>query len=250
VTSTLRLILAASITVFAALPGAAQDSPRSALLPTFSIWDVQLGATVDTLPDRDVNDISCGTNGGPPSLPLKSFTGFAACAPEASGLREVYFIYDDEQDYVERAFNNEYRVVQGGTSIYAHPVIVSVLIDEAGIIQGIRIVTDDRASDLDRRQAVSLGRNLEARYGHDQLACTDVPPENGQQPLGRIFVHDICTATDSKTQAAVRFESRYFRKKGQAALDAKTQLVNRSYFESSTRLELTLPPYMPAPPNG
>jgi hypothetical protein len=225
------------LVVVAAGVALAQET-RSPLEPVFSIWDVTIGGPVAELPDKDVNDISCGTNGGPPSLRLESFADFATCPPEASGLREVYFIYDDELDYIARALENEYRVMQGGTSVFAHPVIVSVLVDEGGIVRGIRIVTDDRASTDDRRTAASLGRNFKARFGPYNLVCEDLPPEDGQQPLGRQFLHEICEGTSPEGDLRVRFESTYFRKRGQEALDRETQLPNADYFESTTRLDL------------
>ena len=52
--------------------GAAQDEPERA-----NIWDIYVGMPVSEVPWRDFIDISCGTNGGPPSLPLAGFGDFA-----------------------------------------------------------------------------------------------------------------------------------------------------------------------------
>ena len=116
--------------------------------PAFTIWDVPLGKAVSAVPDSDAAIIACGTNGGPISIKLKSFADWAQCTPEASGLREVVFTYDDEQDYIARALELEFRALAGGTSVYAHPVVVSILVDDKGISQGIRIVTDDHATNV------------------------------------------------------------------------------------------------------
>src|SRR4051812_50080552 len=62
------------------------------------VWDLKLGTAVDTLPD-EFTDYACGTNGGPPSVPLRGWSDFRRCRPQPDGLREVYFRYDDELEY-------------------------------------------------------------------------------------------------------------------------------------------------------
>src|SRR4051794_40567102 len=42
----------------------------AALAPLYSIWDVKIGDPVSQIPTMEVVDISCGTNGGPPSTKL------------------------------------------------------------------------------------------------------------------------------------------------------------------------------------
>lgn len=215
--------------------------------PEFDVWDVQLGQPVSAVPDTAAAIIACGTNGGPISIELKSFGDWAQCTPEASGLREIAFTYDDEQDYIARALELEYRALAGGTSIYAHPVVVSILVDNTGVAQGIRIVTDDRASDADRRVAVVLSKNFQARFGHWNLDCRDIPMQPGEQPVGNRFIHSRCTGTspDGNGQA-VLIEASYLRKKGQEGLDLETQQVNKGYYQSETRLEVVSAPYSPS----
>jgi hypothetical protein len=120
-----------------------------------------LGTHVSKITDSFV-DIACGTNGGAPSTALKSFTEFMKCKPEASGLREVYFRYDDELEYWARAMELEREIkVYRGTQMYDYPVIVSVLIDEQGIVQGRRIASDARYPDIIERQELwTLGNFL------------------------------------------------------------------------------------------
>jgi hypothetical protein len=238
----LTTLLGAALFAALATPAAAQQLQ---VQPSFSIWDVKLGQPIAELPDEDTGLIACGTNGGPPSQELRSFTEFATCPPEASGLHEVYFSYDDEQDYIAMALNVEYAVAQGGTSVFAHPVIVSVLVDGGGIVRGIRIVTDDRVSDRTRRTAVTLARNFKARFGTWNLACEDIPPRPGENPVGRQFEHQFCRAEgEGGTQLAI--ESYYLRKRGQEALNRETRQVNSGYFSSGARMELVESPYVPA----
>lgn len=216
--------------------------------PVYSIWDVTLGQPVSDLPDSKVAEIACGTSGGPPGQALSSFRDFASCQPEEpSGLFEVQFIYDDEQDYIARALEVEYQFLRGGTSVYAHPVIVSVLIDAEGIVQGRRIVTDDRISDLARRTAYTLITNFKAQYSDWSMECSDIPMAEGELPVGEEFIHERCTGLSPDGTASVAIESSYLRKKGQIAINQETQQVNIGYFESQTRYEEVLAPYSPAP---
>ena len=215
------------------------------ITPIFSIWDVKLGAPVADLPEIDTSSISCGTNGGPPSQELKSFEDYMSCAPEPSGLREVQFTYDDEQDYVARAMSFEYEFAQGGTSVYAHQVIVSVLVDGGGVVRGIRIVTDNRVSDRDRRIQVTLARNLKARYTASNFACEELPPAAGELPVGKVFEHEVCTAENVQKRQRLRLESIYARRRGQEAINRETQKTNSGYFVSATRFEIVEAPYEP-----
>ncbi|WP_238368521.1 hypothetical protein [Mesobacterium pallidum] len=213
--------------------------------PVYDIWDPVLGQPVAMAPDGDVGAISCGTNGGPPGKELASFQDFMACRPEPSGLREVEFGYDDEQDYIARALESEFKFLKGGTSVFAHPVIVSLLVDEEGLVQGRRIVTDDRATDMERRTAVSLMGNFKARYGTWSLVCEDIPMKEGEQPVGNRFTHEVCTGTSPDGTTRIAIEASYLRKKGQRGLSQETQEVNKGYFESRTRYEEVLAPHVP-----
>ncbi|MCB9992730.1 MAG: hypothetical protein H6873_03625 [Hyphomicrobiaceae bacterium] len=215
------------------------------LEPVYSIWDVNLGKPVSQMPDAKVGEIACGTNGGPSGQVLASFTDFMNCVPEASGLREVEFNYDDEQDYIAKALEVEYKFLQGGTSVYAHPVIVSLLVDPEGIVQGRRIATDNRAADTVRRTAFTLISNFKARYSDWSLNCADIPMQEGEQPVGTQFVHELCTGQSPDGGTRISVEASYLRKKGQEAINRETQQVNSGYFESQTRYEEVLAPYTP-----
>lgn len=213
--------------------------------PEFSIWDVELGEPISLAPDNQVAEIACGTNGGPPGRPLKSFDDFMDCNPEESGLREVSFTYDDEQDYIALALNSEFKFLHGGTSVFAHPVIVSVLVDPEGIVQGRRIFTDNRVSDYDRRNAVTLIRNFKARFSDWSLTCRDLDMKDGEQPVGKQFIHELCTGESPEGDTLVELEATLLRKKGQEGLNPETREVNTGYFESQTRYEEVKAPYEP-----
>ena len=236
------LCLSIPLVAMSALDSFAQEQ----IEPVYSIWDVELGQPASQLPDAEVAEIACGTAGGPAGQALVSFEDFASCQPEFSGLFEVLFVYDDEQDYIARALELEYQFLRGGTSVYAHPVIVSVLIDPDGVVQGRRIVTDDRIPDLARRTAYTLINNFKAQYSAWSLECAEFPMQEGELPVGKEFFHELCSGQSPDGITLVAFESSYLRKKGQIAVNRETQQVNVGYFESQTSYEEVLTPYQPA----
>jgi hypothetical protein len=122
------------------LASAAASQPRP------SIFELHLGTPAGELPEEEFVDPACGTNGGPPGLRLDGFEAFARCRPEASGLREVWFRYDDELEYIARAARDPDAVEHNNAMLMlGQPVILSLLVDPAGLVQGFRIFTDPHA---------------------------------------------------------------------------------------------------------
>src|SRR5262245_45726616 len=69
-----------------------------------TVWDLKLGLPIAAQPPpREFGGFACGANGGPPRQPLTGWTDFMRCTAEPNGLREVYFEYDDEYEYIARA---------------------------------------------------------------------------------------------------------------------------------------------------
>jgi hypothetical protein len=212
--------------------GAAAERPRR-----LEIWDLQLGTPADQFPDEFI-DLACGTNGGPPALPLNSFTEFRRCRLEPSGLREVYFRYDDELEYWAKANDLQAQMEQySGTKTYGFPIVVSGLFDDAGILRGIRIVSDPRDSSQNRDEAYFLRNFLNARFGRDNWVCEDLPLADGETAVGGIFVKQTCRKEiDARTGALLA--TRYLRKPGQSQYDPQSGRETTGQFESSVRSEL------------
>jgi len=77
---------------------AAEDLRRA------TVWDLKLGMPVSAQPASDqFRGFACGSNGGAPRRQLSGWDDFRRCDAEANGLREVYFEYDDEYEYIARA---------------------------------------------------------------------------------------------------------------------------------------------------
>ncbi len=206
------------------------------------IWSIELGSKADHILNSFV-DIACGTNGGPPSLALKDFTEFLKCRPEASGLREVYFRYDDELEYWAKAMELDREIkVYRGTQMYDYPIIASILIDETGIVQGRRITSDPRYPEIRERQELwTLGNFLLVRFNRSDWTCVDLPADEGETPVGDDFVKNRCI----KSQDSIRYltEQRYLRRKGQTNIDPNTGKIETNAFTSSARFEMYKDPY-------
>src|SRR5262249_16454007 len=154
------------------------------------IWDILLGTDATTISAKNFARIACGTNGGPASRILPDFGAYLQCRPEPDGLREVYFEYDDEFEYPALAHDApELTSRLGGKKVLEFPAIVSLLINEASKVQGLRIVTDPRGADLQTRSGASaLGQFLMARFGAEGWICEDLSPRDGYEPAGGIFI--------------------------------------------------------------
>jgi len=232
--NTLLSISAILAISFAGGAAQAQDLPPK-------IWDIQLGIPIGALPLKDFVDPACGTNGGPPARVLKSFEEFAVCPVEpATGLREVWFRYDDEMEYVARARRSGVLIRQyQANSLAGQPITTSLLIDNAGVVQGYRIVNDPRADAGTRIDAFNIADLFKGIPGMG-VPCTDLPPAEGERPINDVFIKEICELkTDDRF---VRVESRRYYKPGQYAVDPNENRLTENLFESSARLEVYHPP--------
>jgi hypothetical protein len=202
------------------------------------IWDLKLGSAAAAMAD-DFTDYACGTNGGPPSLAISGFADFRRCRPDADGLREVYFRYDDELEYWAKANNFATEIKKfSGTKIFDFPVVLSARFDDKGLLAGIRIVSDPRDTSREREESYLLRNFLTARYGRDGWDCVDLPPEDGETPVFRTFIKQRCKK--GVDNAIADLQTNYFRKKGQVEFDPRSGRQTEGQFESIVRFELTL----------
>ncbi len=208
-----------------------------------NIWDIHIGEAVGAIPDEFVN-LACGTNGGPPGRPLSGFGDFKKCKAEASGLREVYFEYDDELEYQARALDLPAEIkMYAGTTAFEFPIVASLLIDDAGRVRGERMVTDPRQqTSRNRVEFWTLANFLRQRFGDSGWECKDFPPEEGESPAGSLFIKNRCEKTANGLHLIL--EQRYLRKKGESVIDPHSGKPEPEAFESMTRFEMydaTLP---------
>jgi hypothetical protein len=232
--ASLPTMLLALVCASAGAAALAESGGRPARL---EVWDLQLGTPIDQLPDQFI-DYACGTNGGPPATPLSGWRDAMRCRPEPSGLREVYFRYDDELEYWAKANNLLTQMAQySGTKTYGFPVTTSALIDDAGVLRGLRLVSDPRGDLQNRDEAYLLRNFLTARFGREGWTCESLPPEEGETPVDGIFVKERCSKQiDASTTASLL--TRHLRKAGQSRIDPHTGRETAGQFESTVRFEV------------
>jgi hypothetical protein len=223
--------------------------------PRLTLWSLKLGAPLDGLPPiQAFKGYACGSNGGPPRLQIKNWAEFAKCRPEASGLHEVYFEYDDEREYIARALELTNEIARwAGTTEQGFPVIVSALLDDKGTLKGMRMSSDPRpeyrpdsylAESRTRREAHLIAGNLAPRFDIEPARdCKALPRAEGETPVGEDFVKQVCERVDEKNNRKITLTANFFRKPGQLAYkpEAPGELTEGQY-ESSARLEVVLLP--------
>jgi hypothetical protein len=216
-----------------------------------TVWDLKLGMHVSAQPAPDgFKSFACGSNGGPPRQQLSGWSEFKRCRAEPNGLHEIYFEYDDEFEYVARARDLEREITRwAGTTEAGFSVIVSALIDDAGFVNGIRIVTDSRpdyrnditeANLRKRADAYQFGGVMAARYDIDAARdCKSLAAADGERAVGELLVKQRCEFTDPVRGRRIVVHANLFRKPGQSAVNPQLPMqLTEGQFESSARLEI------------
>jgi len=203
-----------------------------------------LGTPLASLSPSDYTLASCGSNGGPPATRLANLSDFKKCPIEKdTGLREIWFMFDDEVSYTYRALRDKGRaLVYDQNTMYDHPVLSSFLVDGNGDIRGYRIITDPREDNASRASAFLTSEQMKAIAGHaDATVCTSIPMAAGQDMVDGDFVNQECRENSPTRMVAIT--THLFRKPGQVAVDPVTGLRTTDAFESSARLEFYDPRY-------
>jgi hypothetical protein len=215
---------------------AAQNKPDPG-----EIRGLKLGLDARRISQDGFGEFACGSNGGAPRQKLEGFADFAKCRAEPNGLHEVYLRFDDEEEYIGRAIDDDQYTRKIGTRVAGHPVILSALFDDGGILRGIRFVTDPRAAPAERRMAHLLRAAAINRYGAEGWSCVDQSPAVGETPVGGIFLKQKCRKTTAERDLTI--EAHFLRKPGQSGTDAQTGEYRAGQYESWTRFELFDPSY-------
>ncbi|MFO1184879.1 MAG: hypothetical protein U1E56_08835 [Bauldia sp.] len=203
-----------------------------------TVYDTPLGTPITQLSPSDYTLASCGSNGGPPGARLAGFADFKKCAVEPdTGLREIWFMFDDEIAYTYRAVRDPTRAkVYDQNTMYDHAVISSFLVDSTGAIRGYRIVTDPREEASKRLTAFLTAEQMKAIAGDPQRStCMSIPMAPGQDAVDGDFVNQECR--EQSATRVVNIITHLFRKPGQLAVDPVTG-QRTDFFESQARLEM------------
>lgn len=205
------------------------------------IHGLKLGLEAEDMETEGWGEFACGSNGGPPRQVIDDWRDFKKCRPEANGLYEVYVRFDDQTEYVGRAVDDPTIATnRTGTRIAGHPVVLSALFDKDGILQVIRFVSDPRGDPAARRVAYLLRLVVINRYDPADWTCKDIPPAEGETPVGGIFLNSHCEKS-LDPQRSIIVDGKFFRKPGQSDIDPVTREYKPGQFESSTRVEIYNP---------
>lgn len=189
------------------------------------IRDIALGMHVTELPAGRYKDFTCVD----PDKALETLNDFEECPVDNLNLYEVRLKYDTSDNEWE-AVNDRFK----GTRISGHPVILSILVDNKGAIQGIRAYTDPDASPFTKKQAYLLSDNIKRHYGNTDWKCVEKPPgESGNKPISSIYIDRMCNKIiDGKR---IRIGAKVYR-----ALNQKgKEYTNSSTFEIISLMALS-----------
>ncbi len=180
------------------------------------IWNVALGTPVGELPADFVMQ-ACGSNGGPPRTLLKGFAEFRRCPVEPeTGLREVWFSYDDIEEYFLRAHRIMGELIDAARAnvLFEQLVIYSLLIDDEGRVQGYRIISDPREEPRRRWEADAIAQPLRnVVFGAFGWTCEDLPALEGELPFRDQLTKETCRKESSGR--SVTIDRRVLLKPGQ-----------------------------------
>jgi hypothetical protein len=201
--ATLVAILSLLVTAALTTPATAQNSGDKASGDKGSgdqasggndLRNIRLGMPATDLVDAGYADFACATD---PQKSVTTWQGWRDCPADASGFHAIKFGYDP-------ATSRE------GTIVAGHPAVLTLLVDDAGIVSGLRIETDPKARLYIRKKAFLFGTQVKSRYGVDGWSCTEAQPDAGEQPVGGVFVRERCTKTIP--QRSIVVERSLFRK--------------------------------------
>lgn len=208
------------------------------------IRGLKLGLSASDMPEGFIN-FACGSNGGPPLRPLGGWDEYPLCAKDAMGLYEVAVEYDTVGAHLADMFVEAFEEdeVGGlwldkfvGTKVAGHPVVLSVLFDDQGIVQGLRAVTDSRARLDQRRISRMLATVIRFNYDPENWVCETLPLERGQQPIGDSYVKERCETVYRGDRRMILWRN-FYRKAGQTGVGARGEFVDGEW-ESSARWEV------------
>ena len=173
-------LIATSVFILSLLVTAAMTTPAAAQDPgSNDLRDIRLGKPVTDLPDAGYVNLACANDS---RKTLTTWLGWRDCPADALGFHAIKFGYDPVTS-------------PDGTIVAGHPAVLTLLVDNAGTVSGLRIETDPKARLYIRKKAFLFGIQVKSRYGLDGWSCTQAQPNAGEQPVGGVYVRERCTKT-------------------------------------------------------
>jgi hypothetical protein len=141
--------------------------------------DIRIGMAVGDLPASGYVKFACANEQG---HAIAAWSDWSKCPPGDDGLHAIKFDYDP-------ATSRE------GTIVAGHPALLTLLVDDKGVVAGLRIETDPKARLYIRKKAFLFGIQVKSRYGADGWTCQEAQPENGEQSVGGVYINESCRKT-------------------------------------------------------
>ena len=176
-----RTLIAVYLLCAALMSNAAQDPEQG------DIRDLRLGMHIGDLDRSNYQAFACGRDGLKPERELADPEQFLNCSSEPSGLYELNLQYNDAKVAWAKV-NDKWE----GTKIAGHPVLLSALLDEQGIVQGLRVITDPQARRYLKKKAFLFGIRVKGRYGEDGWQCQRQQPDADKSRIGGMFIDERC----------------------------------------------------------
>jgi hypothetical protein len=179
--------------------------------------DLRVGMSVGGIASDEYVDLSCtGTN----NQRIDAWSDFRKCPKTAAGLYSIGFRFNNRLNNLAQV-NDSYQ----GTRVAGHPVTLTVLIDEQGTIDALRIDTDPQARLFWRKKAYLLALAFKSRYGEDGWDCRNREPTEGQTPVGGVLIMEHCEKNAEGRKLLL--DRSVFRARGQPMND----FVNETHIE-------------------
>lgn len=171
--------------------------------------DLRVGSEVASLATQGYTDFRCV---GSEATELSGWSDYEKCPADDQGLHEVAFSYDEDAN-PWAAVSDRFE----GTTVAGHPVVPSLLIDDEGVVQGLRIVTDPGPVMYLKKKAYLLYIRVMGRYGRDGWTCEERAPQPGYQPVGGLYIDRTC---EKRWQGRdLTIDTRLYRAPGQEGRD-------------------------------
>lgn len=144
--------------------------------------DLRVGMALADVPATGYVDLACAAD---PGRKLASWSEFASCPADGRGLHEVRFAYDEASNPLG-PLDDKYQ----GTKVAGHPVLLTLLVGDDRRVDGLEIETDPKARLYLRKKAFLFASQAKARYGVAGWDCAGLPPAEGEEPVGGVFVNE------------------------------------------------------------
>ncbi len=174
--------------------------------------DFRVGMAVADLPGEGYGRFACVAGDGSADSRIAAWRDFRTCPADARGRREVRFEYTATRVEFVKA-NDKWE----GTRVFGHPVLVSLVLDDAATVRGIRIASDPAAPPYLRKKAFLLGQRAKFHFSPKTWACQSLTPDAGETPVGGVYVNERCE--NRLPDRTVRLALRLYRMPGQGPKD-------------------------------